>query len=84
MSSLLKPRAAGANTHRSEPNVARLVEQQFQDGPYPVLRNVICEYDAGRLTLRGRVSTFYLSQIAQSLAAKVPGVDYVENCLEVT
>lgn len=46
-------------------------------------RSVSCAYRDGVLRLDGKVPTFYLKQIAQSLAAGVEGVDRIENALIV-
>lgn len=50
---------------------------------YPVLRKVACEYCQGTLTLRGRVPTYYLKQMAQVAVGGCAGVERVENCLVV-
>ncbi|MFO0870641.1 MAG: BON domain-containing protein [Pirellulales bacterium] len=68
---------------RSDNDVARLAERRLQGGPYPVLRNVNCECVEGRLTLSGTVGSYYLKQIAQTIVSRVPGVELVENRLEV-
>lgn len=39
--------------------------------------------DHGRITLSGTVPTYYLKQIAQSIAMRFEGVRSVENCLVV-
>lgn len=50
---------------------------------YFVLRSVACEYHEGVLILRGRAPSFYLKQVAQTLAGKVDGVEIVVNRLVV-
>jgi osmotically-inducible protein OsmY len=51
--------------------------------PYFSLRGVQCEFDEGVLILRGRVPSFYLKQVAQTLVRGVPGVERVANQLQV-
>ena len=63
--------------------VARAAEISLQNGPYPVLRTVNCECIAGRLTLTGTVGSYYLKQIAQTIVSRVPGVELIDNRLEV-
>jgi osmotically-inducible protein OsmY len=52
-------------------------------GSYWALRRVSCEYSDGLLTLRGRLPSYYFKQVAQEMAARVPGVGHVENRIEV-
>jgi len=66
---------------RLEP--ARLAESRLRGSSYPELRRVRCDFHEGVLTLRGRVSSFYITQLAQALAARIPGVEEVVNRIEV-
>ncbi|HWA97225.1 MAG TPA: BON domain-containing protein [Pirellulales bacterium] len=58
------------------------VRQRLLDSGYHALRKVECYYDAGVLTLRGRVPSFHQKQVAEGL---VGGdlVRVVVNQLEV-
>ena len=47
------------------------------------LHFVSCELHEGVLTLRGRVSSFYLKQVAQTLVRALGGVGKINNRLEV-
>ena len=51
---------------------------------HPVLTRVSCEFNDGVLTLRGKVPTFYLKQMAQEFALHTPGIRHVENSLHVS
>jgi osmotically-inducible protein OsmY len=62
---------------------ARQAESRLRDSSYVGLRKVRCDFHEGVLTLRGRVPSFYTKQLAQSLAACVPGVEEVVNRIEV-
>jgi osmotically-inducible protein OsmY len=64
-------------------NPARLAESRLYDSSYPELRSIRCDYHEGVLTLRGTVSSFYTTQLAQALAARIPGVEEVVNHIEV-
>lgn len=50
---------------------------------YPVLRQIACHFEEGVLTMRGRVCSFYLKQVAQTAVGKLKGVQRIENCIEV-
>lgn len=67
----------------SDAEIARSAELRLQAGAYPVLKNVVCECSAGRLVLTGAVGSYYLKQMAQTLVARIPGVEQVDNQLEV-
>ncbi|HEY2148150.1 MAG TPA: BON domain-containing protein [Pirellulales bacterium] len=64
-------------------NPARLTESRLRGSSYPELRAVRCDFHEGVLTLRGTVSSFYTTQLAQALAARIPGVEEVVNRIEV-
>ncbi len=50
---------------------------------HPVLKQVSCEMDDGVLTLRGRVPSYYLKQVAQAAVSRANGVRRIENRIEV-
>ena len=56
------------------PAVIRLVAARLTRSPYLPLRRLICHYENGTLTLRGRVPTFYLRQLAWALVADLDEV----------
>jgi osmotically-inducible protein OsmY len=60
--------------------IARAVLQQ---SAYTEIRELSCDFNGGVLTLRGRVPTYYLKQVAQEAVADVPGVIEVCNGVEV-
>lgn len=66
----------------------RLIEAEMRArllrSPYGELRRVTGDFHEGILTLRGRVSSFYLKQIAQSLVQRLEGVERIVNRVEVT
>lgn len=61
--------------------LASRISEVLQASGYAVLRSVKVEYDEDVVVLRGRVPTFYLKQVAQAVASKVPGVDLLVNHL---
>ena len=69
----------------SEAKQAVETEAQLRLGRsgYHELHLVSCEFHEGVLTLRGRVSTFHLKQIAQTRIRGLEGVGEINNRLEV-
>ena len=59
------------------------LKQQLGTSPYWSIRHLVCQIDRDRITVQGTVSSFYLKQIAQSLAAKVVGVECMCSEIEV-
>jgi osmotically-inducible protein OsmY len=50
---------------------------------YLPLRQISCELRERTLLLRGSVPSYYLKQMAQSIAAEVEGIEEVRNYIEV-
>ena len=48
------------------------------------LRSVECRWQDGTLVLRGKVPTYYLKQLAQSLFVADPAIETVENQIIVS
>ncbi len=59
------------------------VQARLRQSPYPSLRRISCRLVGSGLILRGRVPSYYLKQVAQSVAVSVAGVPAVRNELEV-
>jgi len=62
---------------------ATALQQQLQSSPYWSVRQLICYVDQGRIVLRGTVPSYYLKQIAQSLAVKAVGAERMDSNIEV-
>jgi osmotically-inducible protein OsmY len=56
----------------------------IDQNPHLLGRKVRIETHDGRVTLRGKVRTFYQKQMAQETLRNVVGVDRIENQLEVS
>ena len=67
----------------TEPPALGDVEGRFRQSGYLALRDITCEVQGGVLSLRGRLSSFYLKQIAQAIAIEADGVRAVINEIEV-
>jgi len=50
---------------------------------YLALRRLRCEFHDGSLVLNGRVPTYYLKQVAQTIVRQLPGVQQIENRVDV-
>ena len=58
-------------------------EDRLRRSEYLELRNVSCDVQDGVLTLRGRVPSYHLKQLAQSLLGELAGIFRLNNQLEV-
>ena len=58
------------------------VQAAIQQSSYGSLRRVECQFDRGRLTLRGHVPSFFMKQVATELA-KSAGAVGIQNHLIV-
>jgi hypothetical protein len=63
--------------------IAEIAEAALRQSSYFELRDVACDFSGGVLTLRGRVPSYHLKQLAQASVADVPGVVEVDNRVEV-
>jgi hypothetical protein len=59
------------------------LKQELGTSTYWSIRHLVCQIDRDRITVQGTVSSFYLKQIAQSLAIKVVGQGCVHSEIDV-
>ena len=59
------------------------VRISFEQLGYPQLNAVRCTAVGDLMRLSGELNSFYLKQVAQSVAVKTPGVRMVENEIKV-
>lgn len=57
---------------------------RLRSSPYSALKELGCTCRDGTLELRGRLPSYYLKQVAQTLVTGVAGVTTVANRIEVT
>jgi hypothetical protein len=62
---------------------AALLQQQFHSSPYWSLRHLVCIFDRGCVTVRGTLPSYYLKQVAQSIAMKALGNDGIQSDIDV-
>jgi osmotically-inducible protein OsmY len=53
------------------------------DSSYHMVRQVNCSFHDGILTMEGRLPSFHLKQVAQTVVQGIDGVVRVENRIEV-
>jgi hypothetical protein len=63
--------------------VKKEAEDRLWHSPYLELRNVTCDLHEGVLTLRGRVPSYFLKQLAQTLLSGLDGISVLNNQLDV-
>lgn len=69
-----------ARTCETTNDLIRKVELSLESHSYHQLNDVTCTAQAAdQITLRGQLRSYYLKQIAQTIAQKVPGVRLVRN-----
>ncbi|MDB2686840.1 BON domain-containing protein [Mariniblastus sp.] len=59
------------------------LRERFELLGYPQLQAVECSLEDGTVQLTGQVDSFYLKQVAQSVAAKIAGPHCVQNMIKV-
>ena len=64
-------------------SVEALARKAFDQIGYQQLNAVECVVVDEEIILRGILDSFYLKQVAQSVAVKIPGVRTVKNEIEV-
>ncbi|HEV8060179.1 MAG TPA: BON domain-containing protein [Gemmataceae bacterium] len=63
--------------------IALRAESRLRYQPHRALKNIRCECADGVLTLRDRLPTHYLKQIAQAVVAGTEGIERIDNRIEV-
>ena len=59
------------------------LQSQFRASAYWSIRQLVCELDREQIVLRGTVPSYYLKQVAQSLAVKAVGTERLHSDIEV-
>jgi hypothetical protein len=71
------------SSQASELSLEIQVLRTFEQLGYPQLQAVVCESNGDQVTLSGVLDSYYLKQVAQSVAVKIPGVNSVDNQITV-
>lgn len=64
-------------------SIASVAEARLQASSYSAIQKIQCEYHQGTLVLRGRLRTFFHTQLAQEAVAGIEGVERVMNQIDV-
>jgi osmotically-inducible protein OsmY len=85
MISKVQPKAAVAPRHgNSTPDqLGKLAERRLRESLYHILRNVSVVFEGGVASLHGRVPSYYLKQMAQTIVGQIQGIDRVDNQIQV-
>jgi hypothetical protein len=65
------------------PETVELAESRLRRSAYLALQHLSCEFRAGVLTLRGRLPSYYLKQVALAVVTTVEGVQRIDDQVEV-
>ena len=75
--------ARGKHDAEKKRSVELAAESSLQQTGYSELSSVVCEFEGGTLTLRGRVPGCDMKQIANTVVATVEGVVRIDNRLDI-
>ena len=82
-----RPAAIAAPVAETQAERDRMLESQataeLHNSAYHAVRRVSCEVRDSTLTLRGRLPSFYLKQIAQTVVRRIDGIVMIDNEVEV-
>lgn len=83
MAELRSSAAALLSAPERDANVESEAQDLLARSNYLALRRLRCEFHDGSLILSGRVPTYYLKQVAQTIVRQLPAVRQVENRVDV-
>jgi osmotically-inducible protein OsmY len=72
-----------SSPRREDEIIERRITRRLRTSPYLSVRRVTCRFHEGMLRLQGRVPSYYLKQMAQTMVLEMEGVDEIDNQLEV-
>ncbi|MEM1303350.1 MAG: BON domain-containing protein [Planctomycetota bacterium] len=80
-----KPRAIPSPSDATGSSIVGLARERLQDHPHfrGHEKDVTVDDDCGRLVLTGRLPSFYLKQMLQSILRDLPGVANIDNRVDV-
>lgn len=77
------PKSEMADLLANQDTVIDKIERTLACLGYAQLNNVRCIAHGDEITLTGQLDSYYLKQVAQSVAIKIPGVRNVRNDIQV-
>jgi osmotically-inducible protein OsmY len=78
-----RPKAADAGEIPTDHRLQGHVQTALQRSYYYEIQNVTCSCHEDVVVLHGKVSSFYLKQVAQTIVRQVAGVEEIFNRLTV-
>ena len=66
-----------------EIDIEEMARVRLQHSSYRAIRRVNCVFDAGTLTLTGRLPTYHYKQLAQAAVVEIQGVLQIVNEIQV-
>jgi osmotically-inducible protein OsmY len=63
--------------------LGEVAESRLRESPYFFLKGLHCHFKSGVLTIRGRVPNQRLKQFAETIVARIDGVEEIDNRIEV-
>ena len=76
-----------SHSSKDQPNPLGSLQQQlresFEQLGYPQLQAIECTVEDDTIRLTGELDSFYLKQVAQSVAMKIAGPHFIQNLIEV-
>ena len=72
-----------ATSAEASPTIIELLRNSLGKLGYTQLTRIDCSAEGDEVVLSGELDSFYLKQVAQSVAIKVPGVRNVKNLIHV-
>jgi len=77
------PRHCGVHSSERISWIVQAAQLRFKSSKYSEIRSLECEFSEGILFLRGRVSSYYLKQLAQEVVRSLEGIEKIVNDVEV-
>lgn len=83
MSVIENPRLLKQKGAMEDRRIREKVTELLGTHPYLVLREISCDCQDGTLVLKGNLPSYFLKQVAQSIAMTAEGVREIYNAIEV-
>lgn len=80
---VVPPRPKTPRVPTAEELIVSHIRQALENSGYEQLRKIQAYYHHGRVVLQGRVTTYYLKQVAQESIRVIPEVNEIDNDLQV-
>jgi hypothetical protein len=74
---------SAAGPEAQGPETSEEAESRLRRSGYLAMRHLSCAFRAGVLTLRGRLPSYYLKQVALAVVTTVEGVERIDDQIEV-